>query len=97
MAVAAEVDGHAVEERREVRAVIEIEAAQEELIGLADAGVLSRDQARDALEQLADAADRPEAQVGLADPPLRPCRGEADLLGRSAEDDDFFDRTVLAG
>jgi ferredoxin len=40
---------------REVRAVVEIEATQEILVGLAVAGVLSDDESRYHLENLADA------------------------------------------
>jgi hypothetical protein len=55
MSVADQVDRHPVDEGGEVGAVIEIEAAQEKLVGLARAGMLRRHQPGHVLEQVAAA------------------------------------------
>ena len=53
VAVAALVDGHLVDGGAQVRAVIEVEAAQVELVGLAFAAMLADDQPRHGFEQFA--------------------------------------------
>ena len=53
MAVARQVQRRAVQRSGQVRAVVQIEAAQEVLIGLARPGVLGGGQARHGLYQLA--------------------------------------------
>lgn len=55
VAMAAQVDGHAVEAGGEVRAVIEVEAAREVLVGFAAAGVLGDDDAGDHFQNFAGA------------------------------------------
>ena len=60
--VGAHVERHPVEGEREVRAVIEIKAPQEILVGLAPAGVLGDDHARHGLQRLATAHQRTGAQ-----------------------------------
>ena len=57
------VDRHALDARREVGAVVEVEAAQEVLVRLAVPGVLGDDQAGHHLEQLADPQQRPRRQL----------------------------------
>ena len=52
------VDGHAVDADREIRAVIEVEAAQEILVGFTLAGMLGDDQARHDFQRFADAQER---------------------------------------
>ena len=89
VAVAAHVDRHAVDESGEVGAVIEVEAAQEILVGLAGAGMLGGDEARDILRQLADPRDRLGGEVGIADDSLRSGLGGSDLLQLAAVDDDL--------
>jgi hypothetical protein len=42
--VAAEVDGHSIEEGGEIRSVVEVEATQEELVGFPRPRVLRRDE-----------------------------------------------------
>jgi len=61
------VDRHAVDEGREVRAVIEIEATQEVLVGLAVAAVLRDDHPRHELEDLTGAKGRTALQQLGAD------------------------------
>ena len=65
MAVRRQVHGHAVDERREVRAVIEVEAAQEHLIRFPAAAVLRHDETRHGLEDLARAQARPRFELGV--------------------------------
>ena len=55
MPVRAHVDRHAVHEHRKVGAVVEVEAAQEILVGLAAAGMRGGDKSRHELEQVAGA------------------------------------------
>ena len=57
------VDRHAGDRRREVGAVIEVEAAQVVLVGLALAAVLADDDARHGLEHFAGAHDRPRVRA----------------------------------
>ena len=96
VAVRAQVQRHAVEDRREVGAVIEVEAAQEILVRLAAAGVLHGDHARHGFEQLGDAQHRPHEQVGAADGALARCLGRADELEAAAEHDDLFEASPCA-
>ena len=90
VAVAAHVDRHAVDERRKIGAVIEIEAAQEILVGLAGSGMLGGDQARHVLGQLADPADRLVLEVAIADRAFRRGDGLADPLERAPVDDQLL-------
>ncbi len=59
------VHGHAVHRESEIGAVIEVESAQEVLIGLAVTRVLSDDQAGHTFEQFAAAKERQICEVGL--------------------------------
>ncbi len=59
MGVGAEIDRHALDAGREVRAVVEIEAAQVILVSLAPAGVGGDDHARHGLQDFGGAQDRP--------------------------------------
>src|SRR5262249_32729395 len=90
MAVRPKVPRHAVDDGREVRAVVEIEAAQEVLIRLAASRVLYRDEPRHGLEQLRDLQHRPHEQVCAADGPFAGRFRAANELETSAEHDDLF-------
>lgn len=61
------VDGHPLETRLEVRAMIEVEAANEVLVRLAVARVLRDDEPRHGFEQLAFAQEGTPANVGEAE------------------------------
>ena len=63
MAVAGQVHRHARDGRAEVGAVIEVEATQEVLVGLAVTGMLRDDQAGHDLQQLAGAQARTVLQL----------------------------------
>jgi hypothetical protein len=71
------VDGHAVDAGGEVGAVVEVEAEQEVLVGLAVARVLRDDEAGHELEHLARALRRAAAQQLALDDPLRRRIGRA--------------------
>ena len=91
VAVRRHVHGYAIDARREIRAVIEIEAAQEILIRFAVAAVLRDDQSGHDLEQLAGAQHRPQIQLLLRHDALT--RGERFPL-KSIQltcDRDFFE------
>ena len=64
VAVRAHVDGHAVDGDGEVGAVVEVEAAQEVLVGLAFPAVLGDDEAGCGLEQLSRAVDGAGLELG---------------------------------
>ena len=88
MAVAAIVERYAVEETGEVGAVVEVEAAQEILVGLAAARMLRGDQAGDDFEQFADALQRAGVEIGAPDMALRSSVGDADEVLRTPINDD---------
>src|SRR5262249_33608552 len=64
--VRGEVERHVVEEDREVGPVIEVEAAQEVLVGLPTASMLRDDDAGNGLEELTAARDRAIGELGPA-------------------------------
>ncbi len=70
--------------------MIEIEAAQEILVGLARAAMLGRDHARHGLEQFGDLDQRAHEQVLSADAAFAGRTGHADLVLAAAEDDDLL-------
>jgi hypothetical protein len=80
VAVRAEVDRHVVDRQREVGSVIEVEAAEEILVGLAATGMLGGDQARRCLEQLTGAKQRSDLDVRPGDAALARRAGRADPL-----------------
>nr|WP_243453531.1 hypothetical protein [Polymorphobacter multimanifer] len=80
MAVAAIVERHAIEECSEVGAVIEVEAAQEILIGLAAARMLGRNEAGHNLKQFPGALQRTSIEIGAADPAFGRGIGSADKI-----------------
>jgi hypothetical protein len=90
VAVAAHVDWHAVDKGGEIGAVIEVEAAQKILVGLAGAGMLGGNQAGHVFRQLADARDRLGSEIGIADNAFRCCLGGPDLLQLATVDDDLL-------
>jgi len=71
VAVRAQVHRHAVDERREVRAVVEVEPAQEILVRLAAAGVLCRDHARHVFDQVPGSQLRSRRELLAPDHALR--------------------------
>lgn len=90
MAVGTHVDGHAVQVDGEIGAVVEIESAQEILVGLPGARVLGGDHAGDGLDQFADAQERRQVVVRIPNHALgRRGRG-ADVVLRATVDDDLF-------
>jgi len=60
------IDRHAADRDREIGTVVEVESAQEVLVGLATARVLGCDGAGHRLHQLADAQDGPFFEILLA-------------------------------
>ena len=88
MAMRAHVDRHAVDETGEIRAVIEVEAAQEILVRLARSRMLRGDDAGHILHQFTRPADRHIVEIGIADGALRSRNGDADLFDRAAIYDD---------
>ncbi len=83
------VHRHAVDEAGEIGAVIEVEAAQQVLVGLALAGVHRDHQARHALEQLADAEDRAKLDLLAGDRALAGRLGRAQQVRPRGGDHDF--------
>jgi len=82
------VDRHSVDPGREVRAVVEIEAAQEHLIRFAGAAVLRDDHAGHGLEDLAGAHARAGVELGGADDAFRRRHALPDRIVPSTEHDD---------
>ncbi len=94
VAMARQIEGYALERRREVGAVIEVEAAQKELVGLAAAGVLGGDQPGNALQNLPRSQVRHPLDFGLSDTPHRRRIDDAEQTFRATDDDNLFDRAV---
>ena len=91
VAMGRQVYAHALDPAREIRAVVEIESAQEILVRLPIAAVLRDDESRHHFEQLAGAQERPVLELVAEYRALaRGARvaGERDALGR---DDDFLE------
>ena len=88
VAVARQVQRDAAEERREVGAVIEIEAAQEVLVGLSGSAVLRRDQAGNRFEHLGGAQQRAALDLRIPDGTLaRRVRDADEIVGAISHDD----------
>jgi hypothetical protein len=88
--VRAQVHRHVVYIVGKVGAVIEIEAAQEILVGLAGARMLNGDEPRDDLQQLRDAQQGPHRKVGATHRTFARRAGAADLCFATSEHDHFF-------
>ncbi len=88
--VRAQIDRDTVDMSREVRAVVEIESAQEVLVGLTAAGVLHRQHAGDSLEQLGRPEHRSDQQIRAGNRALAGRIGCAEQLCSAAEDDDLL-------
>jgi hypothetical protein len=89
MAMRGQVHRHAVDVGGEVGAVIEVEAAQEILVGLALAGVLGGHQPRHGFHDVAGTQQRTRAQLPRGDDALaRAVRNALQVLA-GALDDDF--------
>ena len=86
MRVAALVDRHVVDGGAQVGAVIEVETAQEKLVGLALATVLGGDQPGRRFEQLARAVHGAHLQLLLIDAAGIGRIGNAQLAGARAVD-----------
>ena len=71
MGMGAEINWHAIEVGREIRAMIEVDAAQEVLIRLAGAAVLRGDHARHDFYQLGNSGQRSSRKITVADDTLR--------------------------
>jgi hypothetical protein len=89
MPVRRHVDRNAIDKTGKVRAVVEIEPAQEILIGLARAGMLGSDDAGDILDQLTGAGDRQILKICIAYGALRTRYCNPDLLDCAAVNDDL--------
>jgi hypothetical protein len=98
MPVAAHVDRRPVNEARQISAMIEVEAAQEILIGLAFARMLGGDEAGDVFGKFGDARDRAVLEIGISDYPFGAAGRRADQRGGAAIDDNriawCIDRTL---
>jgi hypothetical protein len=94
MAMGPQVQRHVVDVRREVGAMIEIEPAQEVLIGLTRTRVLGGDQPRNDLEQLGDPQQRTHGQIRPADRAFARGIGNPDQPLASGEHHHFFQRLI---
>jgi hypothetical protein len=92
VAVRAQIERHAVDIGREVRAMVEVEATQKILIGLAAAGMLDRDHPGNGLEQLGGLEHGPDEQVGARHRAFARRFGRPEQLRPASEDDDLLDR-----
>jgi hypothetical protein len=70
MRMRAHIDRHVIDRDREIRAVIEIVAAQKILVGFALAAVLRHDEAGRGLQDLAGAGERTSVEFRTGDPHL---------------------------
>ena len=89
------VERHAVEERREVGAVVQIEPTHEVLVGLTPARVLRDDQARDRLEDLAGTEQRTLPELHRARHADGGRVGDPEQAVLPAHDDDHAQRFRL--
>ena len=89
------VQRHAVEERREVGAVVQVEPAHEILIGLTAAGMLRDDQPGDGLQHLAGTEERALAELHGARHADGGGISHAEQAVLTAHDDDLAERLGL--
>ena len=87
-----QVDRHAGDRGREVGAVVEVEAAQEVLVGLAVAGVLGDQQAGHPFEDVGRAQRRSSLDAGGVDRAGGGGVGDAHDIGRRGDDFDVAQR-----
>jgi hypothetical protein len=87
----AHVHRHVVDDGREVGAVVEVETAQEVLVGLARPGMLDGDQAGHGFQQLGHAQQGSHGQVGATDRALAGRISLADHRLAAREHDDFLE------
>ncbi len=85
------VHRHAVDEAREIGAVVEVETPDQVLVGLALARVDGDHQTRDGLVELADAGDGPELHLLLGDRALACGFRPAEEIQPGGGDHDFLD------
>ena len=95
--VRAEVDGQAVDAEGEVGAVVEVEAAEEILVGFAAAGMLRDDDSGDDFEEFAAAQEGTRGELDVADAALRSGLGRAEQIGGAAEDGNGRERGGWCG
>ena len=86
MCMRSEIDRHALVLDRKIGAVVQVHAAQEILVRLAPAGVLSRDHPRYDFYQFPHPQQRPGAEVVEAHDALRGGIGGADQVDRTPPD-----------
>ena len=94
MPVGTHVERNAVEVSGEVGTVVEIEAAQKILVGLAGAGVLGGDHSGHGFDQFADPQQWRQLEVGIADKSFRGSRRRADMMLRTPVYEDFLDDLI---
>ena len=92
VAVRRHIDRHTVDPGSEIRAVVEIEAAQKILVSLAATRVLCRDHAGHGFEQLGHFEHRPHEQIRSSDGALARCIGRPEQLEPASENDNFLHR-----
>ena len=97
VAMAALVDGHFVNGRAQVRAVIEVEAAQVELVGLALAAMLADDQPRHGFEQFAGPVAGARVELLLRDAARVGRIGHAQLVHARTVDQHALEDVVGVG
>ena len=94
MAMAAEVQRDIIQQSGEVRAVIQVEAAQEVLVGLAAAGMLGCNEAGHHFQQFGHPQQWPHGKVGATDGSLAGGSGNANEPFCPAEDQHFLQLSV---
>ena len=97
MAVRPQVHWHAVEDHGVVGAVIEVEASQEILVGLAATRMLHSHHAGHRFQQIGGFEHRPHQQVGAADGAFTGGGGRAHQIGIAAEYDDLLGGLLRQG
>ena len=97
VAMGAHVDWHAVHVGGEIGAVIQVEAPQEVLVGLACAAVLGHHHAGHQFQHIPGAQNGAQFDLFLADQALGGTGGLADQVQAASGDLDFFQRRLLLG
>ncbi len=97
MSVGRPVDRHAIDEAGEVRAVVEVEATHQVLVGLALARMDRDHQARHGLVELPNAVDRPQDNFLTGYRPLAGGHCLAQQVLARGGDDDFGDGSGVRG
>ncbi|MNN52301.1 hypothetical protein D3C81_1669900 [compost metagenome] len=95
--MAALVDGHLVDRGAQVRAMIEVEAAQVELVGLSLAAMLADDQSRHGFEQFAGPVAGARIELLLRDAARVGRIGHAQLVQARTVDEHALEDVVGMG